>query len=107
MDKFYVQSGSFRCVVQADDSRKAALWAVHQVMGQILPIDGDEPTGSESADGNEASKPVAVLGGRVKVSRRGYDRDDAGEMPTMDVVADWNQMVTTLDRLQRMMYRAA
>ena len=98
MSKYYVQSGSVRCVVQAESSRKAALWAVHRVMQQVLPMeDSPEPVGGE---------PVSVLAGKVSVSERGFDREDASTMSTMEVVADWNQMIVTLDRLQQMLYRA-
>ncbi|MFG0266895.1 MAG: hypothetical protein ACF8AM_17355 [Rhodopirellula sp. JB055] len=122
MAKFYVQSGTFRSVVAADSARKAALWAVHQVMQQVLPTDEDtdslpaSATNQTSANRNSASQatgaspdrdsgstPVAVLDGRVRISERGYDRNDCAEMPTMEVVAEWNQMVLTLDRLQQMM----
>lgn len=104
MDKYYVQSGNLRRIVQAETPRKAALWAVHQVMRQILPI--DEGSGNETRAEKE-DENVLALGGRVRISRRGYDREDARELVTMDVVADWNQMVMTLDRLEKMMYRAA
>ncbi|EMI23763.1 hypothetical protein [Rhodopirellula europaea] len=122
MAKFYVQSGTFRSVVAADSARKAALWAVHQVMQQVLPTDDDTDSLSASAtnetsarktspnqatgtssDRHDGSTPVAVLDGRVRISERGYDRNDCAEMPTMEVVAEWNQMVLTLDRLQQMM----
>jgi hypothetical protein len=122
MAKFYVQSGTFRSVVAADSARKAALWAVHQVMQQVLPTDEDDDSLSASATNENSSNttinrlpsgdasgqrpgstPVAVLDGRVRISERGYDRNDCAEMPTMEVVAEWNQMVLTLDRLQQMM----
>ena len=48
MAKFYVQSGTFRSVVAADSARKAALWAVHQVMQQVLPTDEDTDSLSAS-----------------------------------------------------------
>ncbi|PHQ32418.1 hypothetical protein [Rhodopirellula bahusiensis] len=120
MAKFYVQSGTFRSVVAADSARKAALWAVHQVMQQVLPTDedsgslpasGSSPTPTsqsqdKSSDRPDGSTPVAVLDGRVRISERGYDRNDCAEMPTMEVVAEWNQMVLTLDRLHQMMRHA-
>lgn len=80
---------------------KAAVWAVHQVMQQIIPMDDDQH--SESTSGQES---VSVLSGTIRVSERGFDRQDATEMTTMEVVTQWNQMVTTLDRLERMLYRA-
>lgn len=111
MAKFYVQSGTFRRVVAADSSRKAALWAVHEVMQQILPTDHEDETGNANAGSprnrlfGEApeGQSVTVLSAKVRVDERGFDRSDATEVPTMEVVAEWNQMVMTLDRLQRML----
>ena len=105
MAKFYVQSGTLRRVVQAESSRQAALWAVHQVMQQVLPVDSD--TVGQTTSEAVSHRGVAVLSGKVTVSQRGFDGEDAATLPTMDVVAEWNQMVTTLDRLERMLYRAA
>ena len=38
MPKFYVQSGRLEMVLQARDSRCAAIWAAHRTLGQTLPI---------------------------------------------------------------------
>ena len=105
MTKFYVQSGTMRSVVQADSTRKAALWAVHHAMQQILPMDA--VSSPESRSENVASQGVAVLSGKVTVSQCGFGEEDATSMSTMEVVSEWNQMVTTLDRLEKMLYRAA
>ncbi|MCC9643938.1 hypothetical protein LOC71_16755 [Rhodopirellula sp. JC740] len=111
MAKFYVQSGTFRSVVSADSTRKAALWAVHQVMQQVLPTEEDNDSSANpqsnhhgNSPSSESNQPVAVLDGRVRISERGYDRNDCSELPTMEIVAEWNEMVLTLDRLQRMMH---
>lgn len=107
MSKYYVQSGTMRSVVQAESSRKAALWAVHQAMQQVLPME-DGPTDSPEAKSERFTQGgVAVLSSRVTVSQRGFDRHDAQTIPTLEVVTEWNQLVTTLDRLERMLYRAA
>ncbi|EMI45221.1 hypothetical protein [Rhodopirellula sp. SWK7] len=107
MAKFYVQSGTFRRVVAADSSRKAALWAVHEVMQQILPTEDDcDSNATPTADrlGNDESvQKMTVLSGVVRVNERGFDRDDANEMSTMEVVGEWNQMAMTLERLQQML----
>ena len=105
MSKYYVQSGTMRSVVQAESSRKAALWAVHQAMQQALSMDADDSPQLKSE--KHASTPVAVLSGKVTVSERGFDNADATTLQTLEVVTEWNQMVTTLDRLERMLYRAA
>lgn len=113
MTKFYVQSGTFRRIVAADNSRKAALWAVHEVMQQILPTDSNDqcpaagnrpavaPNGGSPHGSDET--PVVVLAAKVRVDERGFDRQDATELSTMEVVAEWNQMVMTLDRLQQLL----
>ena len=82
MAKYYVQSGTIR---REDDSSKS----------------------SEIKSESAKRGGVKVLSGKVSVSQTGFDRDDAQRFPTLDVVADWNQMLTTLDRLERMLYRAA
>ena len=108
MDKFYVQSGNFRSVVQAESNRKAALWAVHRVMRQVLPIDQDDADVRPGAAPPDLEVTEAdCLASEISVSNRGFDRSDAVQLATMDVVSDWNQMVVTLERLEKMLYRAA
>ena len=107
MAKYYVQSGTMRTVVEAESSRKAALWAVHQAMLQVLPIEDDGASTPEMKSERVKERGVAVLSTKVSVSERGFDRGDSTAMPTLEVVTEWNQMVTTLDRLERMLHRAA
>lgn len=109
MGKFYVQSGSLRTVVQAESGRNAAIWAVHQAMRQVLPLsDGINLRGGcGESHGESAAPPTAVLAGTLRISERGFDRDDASVRPTLEVVTEWNEMVTTLDRLERMLYRGS
>ena len=107
MAKFYVQSGTFRSVVEAESSRNAAIWAVHQAMQQVLPMEQESEDWRDEEGPIRPERPVAVLAGKVRVSQRGFDRADATQMVTLDVVGEWNQLVTTLDRLEKMLYRAA
>jgi hypothetical protein len=104
MPKYYVQSGTMRSVVQAESSRKAAIWAVHEAMQQVLPM-GDDST--EVKREKICSDRAAVLSGKVTISESGFDRKEATSLPTLQVVTEWNQMVTTLDRLERLLYRIA
>ena len=106
MSKYDVQSGTMRTVVQAETTRKAALWAVHQAMQQVLPMEGDATDSSDLRTDTNGQGGVAVLSQRVCISERGFDRDDSTSLPTMDVVTEWNDMVVTLDRLEKMLYRA-
>ena len=106
MAKYYVQSGTMRTVVQAESSRKAALWAVHQAMQQVLPME-DDPADSPASKSEHVSREgVAVLSQRVCVSQRGFDRDDSASLSTMEVVTEWNDLVATLNRLEQMLYHA-
>ncbi|TWU43814.1 hypothetical protein Q31b_13460 [Novipirellula aureliae] len=103
MAKFYVQSGNLRTIVQAESSRKAAIWAVHQAMQQVFPID-DQPATNPTNHQADSPLTVIMLTKKLKVSERGFDRSDAGELSTLEVMNEWNQMVSTLDRLERMMH---
>ena len=38
MSKYYVQSGTLKMVVHSASEDRAALWAVHQVLAQVLPV---------------------------------------------------------------------
>ena len=109
MAKYYVQSGNFRRVVAAESARKAAIWAVHEVMQQILPgeLDAGGHDTARFQHTDEPTQKVTVLSGKVCVNEIGFDRTDANEIPTMTVVGEWNQMVMTLDRLERMFGNAS
>ena len=94
MAKFYVQSGDLEVVLQAHDSRCAAIWAVHRTLGQTLPFLCEDS--EDFADLHELTR----LGNDVAVSERGFDRADADVFDTLDVITEWNQLLVALDRLQ-------
>ena len=93
MAKFYVQSGNLEMVLQAKDSRSAAIWATHQTLSRSLPFLCEEPADyALLAD-------VTRLGETIRVSQRGFGRQDAAEFETLDVVSEWNRLLVALDRL--------
>jgi len=93
MPKFYVQSGMLQMVLQARDSRSAAIWAAHRTLSQSLPFLCDEPTDyTLLAD-------LTRLAETICVSQRGFDRDDAAVYETLDIVSEWNRLLVALDRL--------
>src|SRR5436190_626166 len=93
MPKFYVQSGSLEMVLQAKDSRCAAIWTAHRTLSQSLPFLCEDQTDyTRLAD-------LTRLGDTIRVSQRGFDRDDAVVFDTLDVVSEWNQLLVALDRL--------
>lgn len=93
MSKFYVQSGSLEMVLQARDSRCAAIWAAHRMLSRSLPFLCDDP-----ADYTRLSE-LTNLGETIHVSQRGFDRADAIVFDTLDIVTEWNQLLVALDRL--------
>lgn len=112
MAKYYVQSGTLRTIIQAESTQKAAVWAVHQVLGQVLELESAPSSTIETdADGyhkmDDRAPRVAVLGPTVCVSEQGFDRRDAKSLDTLNVVSQWNDLVSTLDRLEKMLYRVA
>ncbi|MCA9154677.1 MAG: hypothetical protein R3C99_21685 [Pirellulaceae bacterium] len=100
MAKFYVQSGTLREMVQADDARKAALWAVHRSMQQILPIYDDHAMPASEKHQVAQLQGLFVLGDEIRLSELGFDRDDALEFETFDIVTEWNQLMIALARLE-------
>ena len=94
MAKFYVQSGNLEMVLQAHDSRCAAIWAVHRTLGQSLPFLCEE------AGDYAKLTDLTRLGDCVTVSERGFDRGDADVFDTLDIVTEWNQLLVAIDRLQ-------
>src|SRR5262245_55425257 len=93
MPKYYVQSGRLEMVLQARDSRCAAIWAAHRTLSQTLPfLCEDEADYSLVAD-------LTRLGETIRVSQRGFDRDDAAIFDTLDIVTEWNQLLVAIDRI--------
>lgn len=104
MPKFLVQSGTFQSTVEAESSRKAALWAVHQAMRQILPVDDDSEDSPETKSDSVASNGLQVLGHDMRISRNGFVGHQVISLPTIEIVNEWNEMVAALDRLERMLH---
>ena len=93
MPKFYVQSGNVELVTTAIHSRGAAIWGVHRTLSQSLPFLCDEATDVLAFD------DLTRLGDTIRVSEQGFDRPDAVEFDTLDIVSEWNRLLVAIDRL--------
>ena len=102
MAKYYIQSGTLRATLAADDTRRAALWAVHQAMQQVMPVYDDPDLTAQQKSDHVMVEGMLVLDGKIRLSEQGFDRDDAEQVETMDVVIEWNKLMIALDRLERL-----
>jgi hypothetical protein len=93
MPKYYVQSARVKMVLQARDSRCAAIWAAHRALSETLPFL------CEDESDRAALSEVANLGETICVSQRGFDGVDAKTFDTLDIVTEWNQLLVALDRI--------
>jgi hypothetical protein len=86
MAKFYVESGSFRGIVDSDNAETAAVWAIHRVM---QPPRSQEP---KDADG------LFRLQDDIRVSEKGFGRYEARRIETRDAFLNWARLVKDAHR---------
>ncbi len=101
MAKFYVQSGNVRSVVSADEAEKAALWIVHKTLQQVVPVYEDSELTAEEKSDVALLQGIMVLGNQIQISEKGFDRDDAENIDTFDLLVHWHQLMIALDRLSQ------
>lgn len=106
MAKFYVQSGTLKMLVQAESSDRAALWAVHRAMQQVLPLYDDQTISPEDKTRYALVEGWMSLADEIRLSEMGFDREDADRAQTMDVVLEWNQLMLALAKLESCLLQA-
>jgi hypothetical protein len=103
MPKYYVSSGNFQLIIEADHPRAAAIWAVHRCLSAVTPF-VSEQYDENTIDSDviaETTEPQRRLGETVCVSEQGFDGADEQELATLPVVAEWSRLLVALDRLQQ------
>ncbi len=103
MAKFYVQSGTVRTVITADDCEKAALWVVHRTMQQVVPVYDDSELSPNEKGEVAVVQGIMVLGNSVQISEQGFDREDSVKLDTFDLVVQWHQLMVALSRLEQLL----
>lgn len=106
MAKYYVQSGNVKTIVSADDSEKAALWTIHCAMRQVVPVYDDEELTPEAKSEVAVIQGIMVLGNTLRISELGFDRADALELDTFDLVVHWHQLMIALAKLEALVSRS-
>ena len=102
MAKFYVQSGNFRTTINAVDAEKAALWAVHKVMEQVLPFQDDLEIPADQKSYKCIEQGLMVLGETMQISQLGFDSADQTVLDTLELQIHWHQLTIALARLESM-----
>jgi hypothetical protein len=98
MPKYYVQSGTLHVITTASDPRAAAIWAVHRALAPTLPFLSER---SESGLDPQIRAAPVYLDNSVLVSEQGFDRPDSERFPTLAVLAEWNQLLVAIDRIEQ------
>ena len=99
MSKYYVQSGTLKIVVHSASEDRAALWAVHQVLAQVLPVFDDAELSAQEKQDVASFRGMQILEEEIEVSERGFARDDATIFRTAHLVTEWSQLVIALEKL--------
>ena len=99
MAKFYVQSGTLRAIVDSADAERAALWAVHIAMEQVIPLDSDDEVLVQDSDG---PTNMIALAETIQLSEVGFDREDCLQIDTLEAFQHWNQLLQAVEKLQRL-----
>ncbi len=102
MAKFYVTCGELKELVEADDSRQAALWAMHLMMEQIVPLDELEWEECNEVAMIKYEGGFSDLGTHVQVSERGFENHDSGNFETENILKEWNQLLVAVARIDRL-----
>ena len=100
MPKFYVSSGNFHLIIEADHPRAAAIWTVHRCLSAAAPFVSEQDEANASKLSYEAAEPQRRLGDDIRVSEHGFGGADEQEVATLPVIAEWSRLLVALDRLQ-------
>ncbi|MDP1562064.1 MAG: hypothetical protein Q8M16_11855 [Pirellulaceae bacterium] len=100
MAKFYVQSGLVSQLITANDAFSAALWAMHLVMEDVVPVEEVDWLDEANQPEHGFADGLMKLGDEICVSEVGFGRDEAGRFDTADTLAEWNQLIIAMARLE-------
>ncbi|XZE33648.1 hypothetical protein SH501x_004441 [Pirellulaceae bacterium SH501] len=103
MAKFYVQSGSLRGIVDCFDEECAAVWAVHRIMQRVPETVSLDLLQGEQDEDTDAKfgEAMFALDETIRVSERGFDRDDASELDLHHAFVQWHQLKKAIDAISK------
>ena len=100
MAKFYVQSGTLRAIIDSPDAERAALWAIHSAMEQVMPLESEHHTIEMFSNG---PSNMIALAETIELSEVGFDRDDCLRIDTFDAFQHWNLLFRAVEKLNTLL----
>ena len=100
MAKFYVQSGTLRAIVDSADAERAALWAVHTAMEQVMPLESEHAAAEMISNG---PADMIALAETIELSEVGFDREDCLRIDTFQAFQHWNQLLKAVENLHSLL----
>jgi hypothetical protein len=68
----------------------------------VLPVFDDEARSPLEKQAAAAIAGLYVLDDEIRISERGFDRDDGLPLDTAEVVFEWSQLVVALGKLEQL-----
>ncbi|QDV64255.1 MULTISPECIES: hypothetical protein [Crateriforma] len=99
MAKYYVQCGSVRVVLDAENVSQAACGALDRVLGPQAWVYDDDGMTEEDCRVHLMLEALLQLETTVQISEQGFDRDDALRVGTPETVECWHRWMVCLRRL--------
>ena len=100
MAKFYVQSGTLRAIIDSEDAERAALWAIHTAMEQVMPLESEQESTEMIASG---PTNMIALAETIELSEIGFDRDDCLRIDTFEAFQHWNMLLKAVEKLNTLL----
>ena len=100
MAKFYVQSGTLRAIIDSEDAERAALWAIHTAMEQVMPLESEQESIEMIASG---PTNMIALAETIELSEIGFDRDDCLRIDTFEAFQHWNMLLKAVEKLNTLL----
>ncbi len=100
MAKFYVQSGTLRAIIDSEDAERAALWAIHTAMEQVMPLESKHASVEMITNG---PSNMIALAETIELSEMGFDRDDCLRIDTFDAFQHWNLLLKAVEKLNTLL----
>ena len=100
MAKFYVQSGTLRAIIDSADAERAALWAVHTAMEQVMPLESEHATVEMVSSG---PTDMIALSETIELSEVGFDREDCLRIDTFQAFQHWSQLLKAVEKLHSLL----